>query len=174
MDQPRFLVLVLGALTLANCGGGGSPTSPGSGASPSVNATPAGPSSPSPTPDPRAGLPPGPIVTFTIALRSIDGGNFEYREPTQDPETGRWVVYIGEFVVIDSNPRNGAGQVCTYVSDPEYTIRDSGGAIARKGSSNPFLLRFDVAGRGDVDVSARIDGVSSNTLNLVAKGNNQR
>ena len=161
-------------LSLGGCGGGGSPSGPSATPPPVANPTPTPVPTPTPTPDPRAGLAPGPVAFYTAKIRSIDTGVFEYREPVQDAETGRWIVFIGEFVVIDSNPRNGAGQVCTYVNDPVYTVRDAGEAITLRGSSNPFLLRFDVTGRGDVDISARIDGVDSNMIQVIARGNNQR
>jgi hypothetical protein len=175
---PRSLSSLTAAALLVSfvaCGGGGgSPAGPTATPTPVANPTPTPAPTPAPTADPRAGLPPGPIVLFRIAIRTVDSGGFEYRTPEVDPATGRAIVFIGEFVVIDGNPRNGAGDVCTYVNDPSYTIRDDGGAITRRGSSNPFLLRFDITGRGDVDISARIDGVDSNTLNLEARGNNQR
>lgn len=161
-------------LSLGGCGGGGSPSAPSATPTPVAIPTPTPTPTPAPTPDPRAGLPPGPVVTYRVAIRTIDTGAFEYRDPVQDEETGRWIVYIGEFVVVDSNPRNGAGEVCAYVADPTYTVQDAGDALTVRGSSNPFLLRFDVTGRGDVDISARIDGVDSNMLRIIARGNNQR
>ena len=170
---PSLATAAFVAFGLTACGGG-SPSAPNGGPSPSPIPTATPTPTPAPTPDPRAGLPPGPVVRVTLAIRTVDEGNFTYRTPEQDPDTGRWILFLGEFVVIDSNPRNGAGDVCTYVNDPVYTIQDPGGAITRLGSSNPFLLRFDVTGRGEFDVSVTVDGVQSPTLLLEARGNNQR
>jgi hypothetical protein len=128
--------------------------------------------SPSPgggTPDPRAGLPAGPVTRFTIKVRSIDV-NKNYRDPFQD-SAGRWVVYPGEFVVFDSTQKNAGGEICTWVEDPEWEIQDENGVLAtRDGQNNPFLLRTDVMKKGQMSLKAVIDGVESNVLEISAVG----
>ena len=107
------------------------------------------PASPSPgtgggAPDPRAGLPAGPVARFTIKVRSIDQGNFNYRDPFQD-SVGRWVVYPDEFLVFDSTQKNAGGELCTWVNNPTWSLQDPTGVLElRPGQNNPFLLRTDV------------------------------
>jgi hypothetical protein len=130
-------------------------------------------SSPTPTPsgapDPRAGLPSGPVTQAKIAIRSIDQGGFDYRDPQQD-SAGNWVVYPGEFVVFDLAQRNGAGEKCKWIKDPEWFVDDPDEITAVRGSSQPFLLRVDILHKGYFELKATIDGVDSNLLSVVSVG----
>jgi hypothetical protein len=127
--------------------------------------------SPTPPPsgggDPRNGLPPGPVTQARIAIRSIDIGGFEYRDPAQD-EDGNWVLHPGEFVVFDLSQRNGAGQKCAWIDDPVWNVDDEAGVMSLRGSSNPFLLRVDVEHKGYVEITAKIDGIDTNLLGIVS------
>ena len=126
--------------------------------------------SPGATPDPRAGLAPGPITKYAIKVRSIDNGNKVYRDPFQD-SAGRWVVYPGEFVVFDSTQKNAGGELCAWIQNPEWALEDPTGVLApRDGQNNPFLLRTDVKKKGEMSLSATIDGVTSNVLEISAVG----
>lgn len=125
--------------------------------------------SPGPTPDPRAGLPPGPVTRFTIKVRSIDVDK-NYRDPFQDA-AGRWVVYPGEFVVFDSTQKNAGGELCTWITDPTWDLADPSAVLQlREGQNNPFLLRTDVMKKGELSLTATIDGVVSNVLEISAVG----
>jgi len=125
---------------------------------------------PGATPDPRAGLAPGPVNRYTIKVRSIDMGNFNYRDPFQDA-AGRWVVYPGEFVVFDSTQKNAGGDLCVWISNPRWTLQDPSGVLTlRDGQNNPFLLRTDVKKKGEMSLSATVDGVVSNVLDISAVG----
>jgi hypothetical protein len=128
-------------------------------------------SSPTPSPgggtDPRAGLPVGPVTQAKIAIRSIDQGGFDYRDPTQD-SAGNWVVYPGEFVVFDLSQRNGAGEKCQWIKDPEWTIEDEDEIVSVRGSSQPFLLRLDILHKGFFELQGHIDGIDSNVLSIVS------
>jgi hypothetical protein len=124
---------------------------------------------PGPTPDPRAGLPAGPVTRYTIKVRSIDVDK-NYRDPFQDAN-GRWVVYPGEFVVFDSTQKNAGGELCTWVNDPTWDLEDPSGVLQlREGQNNPFLLRTDVMKKGEMTLTATIDGVTSNVLEISAVG----
>ncbi len=127
---------------------------------------------PSGTPDPRAGLPPGPITQAKIAIRSIDTGGFNYRDPQQD-SAGNWIVYPGEFVVFDLSQRNGAGEKCQWINDPEWLVEDEDGALSVRGSSQPFLFRVDVVHKGYFELKARIDGIESNILPVISAAHGQ-
>ena len=83
--------------------------------------------SPAATPDPRAGLAPGPVTRYTIKVRSIDMGGKVYRDPVQD-SAGRWVVYPDEFVVFDSTQKNAGGEPCCG------STTQSGSSTTRPGS----------------------------------------
>ncbi len=134
-------------------------------------------SSPTPTPsgnpnDPRAGLPEGPITQAKVAVRSIDTGGFNYRDPTQDGD-GNWVMHPGEFVVFDLSQRNGAGEKCKWINDPVWSWEDEEEIISVRGSSQPFLLRVDILHKGYFEVQAEIDGIKSNVLPVVSVGKGQ-
>jgi hypothetical protein len=123
--------------------------------------------SPSPGSDPRAGLPPGPVTQARVAIRSIDTGGFNYRDPQQD-SAGNWIVHPGEFVVFDLSQRNGAGEKCQWIEDPEWLIEDEDSILGVRGSSQPFLLRVDVNKKGYFEVTAEIDGVRANLLSVTS------
>jgi hypothetical protein len=125
--------------------------------------------SPSGTPDPRTGWAPGPVTQARIGIRSIDTGGFNYRDPQQD-ENGNWIVHPGEFVVFDLTQRNGAGEKCQWIKDPEWFVNDEAGVVSLRGSSNLFLLRVDILKRGFVEIEATIDGIDTNVLTVVAAG----
>ena len=168
-ESPRTHLVVACLLlvaALAGCGGGSSSTPGG----PNPVPTP----TPQPTPpDPRDMLPPGPVASYSIEVRSIQSPQGEYRDLVQDPATGHWIVYQGDFVVFDSDQLNGTGQTCKWVNDPQWFIDGvdlpeqtlhPNGVVFRKGSSNAFLLRVDMAAEGEFRVGGRVDGVDSNQL----------
>jgi len=128
-------------------------------ATPDPNATP--------TPnDPTAGLADGPVAIAFIKVRSIDTGNFNYRDPFQDRD-GYWILHKGEFVVFDLTQKNASNSPCKWIKDPTWTVDDPKFALIIKGSSQPFLLRADVnKDAGTIEVTGRIDGVTSNVLQL--------
>jgi len=159
----------LGALTLACGGGSGSPSAGDPGATPAPGATPK--PSPRPTPDPRIGLAPGPVTRYTIKVRTVNNGE---RDPEQDA-SGRFIVHPGERVDFDSTQKNGAGDICQWVTNPEWTIDGgacpmetvcAGGVVLRRGSSQPFLLKTTIQATGLFSVQASIDGVISNVLEM--------
>ena len=165
------------AASLGACGGGGSPAAPNP--TPAPTATPVQNPTPAPTADPQANLAAGPVTRFDIKVRSIapcrgsqDLDCNTFRPKTQDDD-GAWVVCEGDFVVFDGNQKNAAGQECRWASNPVYTITDPDRIVSRLDSSNPFLVRTDIVGRGDFTVSAVLDGVQSNpgTLLVRAKRN---
>ena len=165
-------------LTLAACGlavscGGSDPAGPtgptgatAGNPTPTPTQPPAGTATPRPTeaPDPREGLPEGPIVTMTVKLRPVDRCRLcgEFRSASQ--ENGRWVLYTGEWVVFDSDQRNEKGDKCRWVSFPEWDLDDPHDVLYVRGSSEPFLLKAEVVKEGIVPVWATIDGVKSNVL----------
>jgi hypothetical protein len=166
----RLVVAALAA-SLGACGGGGSPAGPNPTPAPTAAPTP----TPAPTPDPQANLAPGPVTRFDIKVRSIalcrGSENLDcnaFRPKTQDPD-GAWVVCEGDFVVFDGNQANAQGQECRWNADPIYTVTDPDGALSRLNSSNPFLLRTDVVGRGDITITAVLDGVQSNPHSLLVR-----
>jgi hypothetical protein len=114
-------------------------------------------------------LPAGPIVRYTIKVRTVNNGE---REVVQDSE-GRWLVTVGERVDFDSTQKNAAGDICKWVREPTWFVdgRDmpflaSNGLVYRRGSSQPFLLKLTVESPGLFAVQAEIDGVRSNTLEV--------
>jgi hypothetical protein len=170
--SPALVVAGLAA-SFSGCGGGGSPAAPNP--TPAPTANPAPTPTPAATPDPRANLAPGPVTRFDIKVRSIapcrGSENLDcntFRPKIQDDD-GAWVVCEGDFVVFDGNQKNAQGQECRWTNDPVYTIADPDGVLSRLNSSNPFLLRTDVVRRGDVRISAVLDGIESNPQTLVVR-----
>lgn len=160
------------AIALAACGGGGdsAPGTPNTPNNPPVAATPRPP--PTPTPDPRLSLPAGPVVRFTIKVRTVDNGT---RDAEQDAQ-GRFVVYAGERVDFDSTQKNAAGDICAWNAHPTWFVNDrdipeetSNGIVLRRGSSQPFLLKLTTEGTGSFTVRSRIDGIDSNVLEMRAR-----
>lgn len=127
-------------------------------ATPDPNATP--------NPDVKSTLPEGPVAIAFIKVRSIDVGNKNYRDPSQDKD-GNWILHQGEFVVFDLTQKNAGNQECKWVNDPAWTVEDPGYVFIIRGSSQPFLLRADVdKAEGNITVQGTIDGVSSNVLKI--------
>ena len=124
------------------------------------------------TTDPRTGLPAGPVTQAKVAVRSIDTGGFNYRDPTQDGD-GNWVVHPGEFVVFDFSQRNGAGEKCQWINNPEWDVSDDDGIVEVRGSSQPFLLRVDILHKGYFEVTGEIDGIKANVLTVVSVSQGQ-
>ena len=136
---------------------------------PPTTLPPAGPGE-----NPTSNLAAGPVVRYTIKVRSIDvdgGGGQRFRDPYQN-DLGQWVVHPDEFVVLDSTQKNAAGELCRVESyPPEWTIQEEGVQVLapRVGQNNPFLLRVDVRKKGVATVWAVVDGVQSNKLELVSQ-----
>jgi hypothetical protein len=124
------------------------------------------------TTDPRTNLPAGPVTQAKVAIRSIDTGGFNYRDPQQD-DAGNWIVHPGEFVVFDFSQRNGAGEKCQWIKDPEWDVSDDDEIVEVKGSSQPFLLRVDILHKGFFEVTGEIDGIKANTLSVVSVSQGQ-
>ena len=139
-----------------------------------------GPQTPAPLPsavpggNPTSSLAAGPVVRYTIKLRSIDvdgGGGQQFRDPYQNDQ-GQWVVHPDEFVVFDSTQKNATGELCRVENyPPEWTIQEDGVQVLgpRVGQNNPFLLRADVLKKGVARVWSVVDGVESNRLEIVSQ-----
>jgi len=102
-------------------------------------------------------------------LKTVESskGSREYRDVTQDSE-GLWIVYVGEYVVIDSTQRNGAGQICRWVKPPLYSWDNDTGMMDIKGSTDPFFFKFEVARTGAAEVSSVVDGIESTPVRMRA------
>jgi hypothetical protein len=132
-----------------------------------IPAPTAAPPAPPSSADPRDSLAAGPIVRYTIKVRSIDQGGFDYRDPNQNAD-GQWVVHPNEFIVFDSTQKNAAGELCKWIDPPRWFLEDDNGVLQPRESSQPFLFRADVAKRGTFRLFARIDGVESNVLEVIS------
>lgn len=171
MFLPTRRAAVLAAFALAGslaCGGGGSPVGPGPNPGPSSAPTPA----PTPTPDPRAGLAPGPIIRFTIKPRIVEP---DVRDPDVDSQ-GRFILRREERVDVDGTQKNSSNEICTWINSPVYMVNDqnmpfetSNGVVFRRGSSQPFLLKMTIEGRGTFSVRGSIDGIDSNVLQFIVQ-----
>jgi hypothetical protein len=155
-------------LSAVSCGGGSSnPSAPDPTPTPIAQPTPT--PIPSPTPDPFADLPAGPVTQVKAYLKTIESskGSREYRDAARDSE-GVWILYVGEFVVIDSTQRNGAGQICRWVKPPVYSWDNDDEMMDIKGSTDPFFFKFEVARTGFAEVSSVVDGIESTPVPMRA------
>ena len=96
------------------------------------------------------------------------------RDAEQDA-SGFFIVHPGERVDFDSTQKNAGGEICQWVSNPEWTINGgacpmettcANGVVSRRGSSQPFLLKTTIERTGTFTVQATIDGVISNVLDM--------
>ena len=134
-----------------------------------VGITTNGPIAPAPVSnDPRASLAPGPVARVVAYVYQIRQSSGVYRPAFQDSR-GRWILHPGEFVVFDSTQLNANGDKCQWVRDPQYFVTDPQRVLQLRGSSQPFLLRTDVLGRGELRLQSTIDGVDSNVLVAVSE-----
>ncbi len=176
MTSIRFrtgaLGLALSALSilLVSCGGSSTPATP----TPSPTPTPVPQPTPTPAPSPspsddRSGYAPGPVVSVKVYLKTVESSrnSRDYRLADKDSE-GRFILYVGEFVVVDSTQRNAADEICQWRHDPIYYWDNFDDMMDIKGSSEPFFFKFEVARPGIAEVSSSIDGVPSNDLKMVA------
>jgi len=175
------LAVAVACALLSSCGGGGSPTAPTPAptAAPIPTPTPAATPAPAPTPtatpspDYYDTLAPGPVARYFIKLHSVrrpDGTELE--EPFPQDGDGRYRVLIGDFIVFDSTQKNADGKECQWVNDPVWKVDDPSKAMARRSSSNPFLLRVDIIRNGVFTVTASVDGIEApQRLVIKATGN---
>lgn len=124
---------------------------------------------PSTAPDPRDGWAPGPVTQVKAYLKTLESskGSRNYRPAEQDAQ-GNWIVYVGEYIVVDSTQRNGAGQICRWIDDPEYDFENDDRMMDVTGSSEPFFFKFHVDRPGIARVWSAIDGIKSNILSIKA------
>jgi hypothetical protein len=179
-----LLTLVAPLLIAGACGGGSNSSGPTNTPTPTPQPVPtptlAATPTPAPrgTPDPRDFLPPGPVATYMVKVRSIQtcrpnanpGANCLLRDKIQDPD-GSWVICRGDFVVFDSDQRNATGDKCKFINLPVWRVSDPDDILDVLGSSEPFLLRSDVRKAGELSVTGSIDGVQANVLRVRSKGN---
>ena len=136
---------------------------------PTAAPTPTPTPTPAPTTDPN-GLAAGPGVAVKAYLKTIETperGSNQYREAQKDAD-GVFMLYVGEYVVIDSTPRNVDGQVCRWRKDPFYSWNNDDDMMEVKSSSDPFFFKLLVAAPGYAEVTSRIDGVDSNDVRMRA------
>jgi hypothetical protein len=184
---------ILGAcaliLALASCGGdkdGDTITNPPPPAAtatpaPASTATSAPTATPVPTPlEPDEDANPGPVATvFTrvFVVRVSQGGEqvpgqFADRfpgTPYYNESTNNEMVCRGCFFILDTTPKNAAGQKCQANQAPQWVV-DHGGKfepLANNGiGSNPFQYRANAKSNGVVSVYTFVDGVRSNIINV--------
>jgi hypothetical protein len=182
-------IVGLGAAGLLSCGGdeGGTPTTPVAQvtATPTpapratATATAAATEAPTPTPGPEDEHD-GPVATvFTrvFVVRDKQGGEqipgpFAAQfpgTPYYDEKTNTERVPLGTFFILDTTPKNAAGQKCQAHQPPTW-ITPHGGKfepLANNGiGSNPFQYRANARAKGVVEVYTFVDGVRSNVINV--------
>jgi len=163
---PAAIVAV--ALVDLACGAK-SPADPSASPSPVAQATPTPPPppppTPAPTPDPQGGLAAGPVASVKVTIHTVEisHGSQQFRDAQKD-SSGRFVLYVGEWVVLDSTQRNAAGLICRWRHNPEYFWDNDDGMMDIRQSTEPFFFKFLVAKAGIAQVTSRIDGIESNDI----------
>jgi hypothetical protein len=183
-----FLSLpILMTSVLYSCGGSGTPagpnptpTTPPVGGTPNGTATPApaGTATPVPTPlVPDEDANPGPVASvFTrVFTAKASPSSLDYREgngtsvPYYDEKSDTEIVLVGEFFIMDTTPKNAAGQKCQADRAPQWNV-PAGGKLELLGvngiGSNPFQFRSIARAKGVIPVYTVIDGVRSNIINV--------
>jgi hypothetical protein len=179
---------ILGSLSilalLSSCGGdtpggptGGTPTPTPVGAA-TATPTPGGTATPVPTaapPDEDAN--PGPVtLVFTrVYVAKPSPSSLDTREgngtasPYYDEKSNNEVVFLNEFIILDTTPKNAAGQKCQAQNVPQWEV-PAGSKLQLLGvngiGSNPFQFRAIATGRGLIAAYTVIDGVRSNVINI--------
>jgi hypothetical protein len=175
---------------LVSCGGkdDGGPTGP----NPPVGAltatptpAPAATATPQPTPPPTPAGPdedanPGPVrsvFTRVFVVRDKQGGEQipgKYGDqypgtPYYDPAFDTERVPVGAFFILDTTPKNAAGQKCQADRPPDWVV-NHGGKFEPLGNngigSNPFQYRANARSKGKVEVYTFVDGVRSNVITV--------
>jgi hypothetical protein len=169
---PRASVIAVLPIAFVSCNGAEkTPAVPTASPTPVAQPTPAPTPTPAPAPtaDPQSGLAPGPVMQVKVYLKTVEAtrGSSVFRDPAKDAQ-GRFILYPGEFVVVDVTQRNSAGQICRWRQDPRYSWDNFDGMMDVKSSSEPFFFKFVVARTGAAEVSAIIDGIASNDVQMVA------
>lgn len=140
---------------------------------PPATPPPSTPSSPRPSPTPQ-GLAQGPVAQLKAYIKTVETeqGSRQYRPGEQDKD-GNWVLHPGEFVVFDLTQRNASGQICGWVDDPVWSVKDPDGVLQVRESSHPFFLRVNIDHKGYFELQGAMDGMDSNVLRVisVARGN---
>ena len=167
----RHLMIAAVSLALASCSGADkTPSTPTATPTPVAQATPT--PAPAPTPAPTAdplGLAPGPVDSIKAYLKTVETtrGSGEFRDAQKDA-SGMFVLYVGEYVVVDSTQLNAAGQICRWSRDPVYLWNNDEGMMNIRSSSEPFFFKFDVARPGYAEIVSKMDGAVSNDLKMRA------
>ena len=183
---------ILGAcaasLILFSCGGEETPTTPNN-PPPAATATPipaatatAAPTATAvPTPvGPDEDANPGPVAsvfTRVFVVRVSQGGEqvpgqFADRfpgTPYYNEATNNEMVCRGCFFILDTTPKNAAGQKCQANAAPQWVVNHNGRfePLANNGiGSNPFQYRANARSNGVVEVYTFVDGVRSNVINV--------
>jgi hypothetical protein len=186
---------ILGAfvasLVLVSCtgeeGDTGTNPNPNPRPAPATTATPTPAPAPTPAPtavptprDPDEDDNPGPVVsvfTRVFVVRVSQGGDQIPGQweaaypgtPYYDPNRNRETVRIGSFFIIDTTPKNAAGQKCQADRAPQWVV-DHGGKFEPLGNngigSNPFQYRANARQKGIVEVYTFVDGVRSNVISV--------
>jgi hypothetical protein len=182
-------VCLLGVLV--SCGGkddDGGPTSPNNPPVAAATATPTPAPAATATPIPATPTPvgpdedanPGPVATvFTrvFVVRDKQGGEQipgKYADqypgtPYYDHNTNNEMVCVGCFFILDTTPKNSAGQKCQADRPPTWVV-EHGGKFEPLGNngigSNPFQYRANARSKGVVAVYTFVDGIRSNVINV--------
>ena len=185
-----WILAGVSALLLVSCGGNeeGGPTGPdnppvAATATPTPAATATATAAPTaaPTPSgPDEDDNPGPVksvFTRVFVVRVSQGGEQiigRYADtypgtPYYDPRTNNEMVPVGAFFIVDTTPKNAAGQKCQADRPPQWVV-DHGGKFEPLGNngigSNPFQYRANARSKGVVSVYTFVDGVRSNVINV--------
>jgi len=107
------------------------------------------------------------VKAYIKTVESPERGSNAYREVVKDAD-GVFVLYVGEYVVIDSTQRNADGDVCRWKHDPRYSWDNFDDMMDVKSSSDPFFFKFEVAQPGYAEVTSMIDNVESNEVKMRA------
>jgi hypothetical protein len=166
--------VVVAAVLISSCSESPTqpPAPPPTGA-PTATPTPAAPTAtPVPTPvEAPEDDNPGPVNTvgvriFQASSAPLNQGGELRPGPYYDEATNQDVVYLGEFVIFDTTPKNSSDLKCCRDSRVSWHF-ENGNFFEHIVGSNKFQYRVFARRRGVAQVYTMIDGVPSQvTLNV--------
>jgi hypothetical protein len=172
-----WVPVVVAAVWLSSCTESPTqpPEPPPTGA-PTATPTPGTPAAPTATPVPTVVEPPeddnpGPVHAvgvriFQASSAPLNQGGELRPGPYYDEATNQDVVYLGEFIIFDTTPKNSSDLKCCRGSNVSWHF-ENGTLFEHIVGSNKFQYRVFARRRGVAQVYTVIDGVRSQvTLNV--------
>jgi len=166
---PSSTAISLAALLVSvSCGGGGSPSAP----TPAATPAPVAVATPTPAPTPEPTPEPEPPVTNTNPPVRITARLYLVEDPSGRPadyattKEGTPIIPLGYRFRIDIVAKDRKNKETSGTGHPQWTF-DPESLIDIETFSNEFQPRLRASRRGEFNVYATLDNISSNTITVI-------